>query len=88
MERARQRTSLRTGPLLWECNALPRVPMRQKHFFAPQVHPTANPARESRSEAKKFPVLLKSLAVRRGFVLNREFLSWCGVRDSPRPFGP
>ena len=30
----------------------------------------------SRLEAKKFPVRLRSLAVRRGFVPNREFLSW------------
>ena len=37
---------------------------------------------ESGSEAKKFPVRLRSLAVRRGFVPSREFLSWCGRRDS------
>ena len=33
-------------------------------------------------EAKKFPARLRSLAVRRGFVPNRGFLSWCGHGDS------
>ena len=37
---------------------------------------------ESGSEAKKFPVRLRSLASRRGFVPNREFLSWCRWWDS------
>ncbi len=37
------------------------------------------------SEAKKFPVRLRSLAARRGFVPNREFLSWSRVRESNPP---
>lgn len=52
---------------------------REKKYFFNFRFPQPRPQRSgSRLEAKKFPVRLRNLATRRGFVPNREFLSWSG----------